>query len=167
MIGNPHSSYANEQTVQQLLLSLTEQLGQPMLFNGRPLTGPRLEQLLTQVAAAINEARLRCKMPNRSLLLCCLETGWCDQRAERVPRNGKGDGQPRRQRVLGAVRDCHQERAQQCVCTNSRPIKQMRVCAVLPLAVEILKEKLFKSKETVVAKYDADLLEVLSLLNRN
>ena len=35
-----------------------------------------------------------------------------------------------------------------------------RSCAVLPLAVEILKEKLMKSKELVIAKYDSELLEV-------
>jgi len=42
-------------TVKQLLKKIAEQMGQPTYFHGQALTGPRLQQLIHQVAQAINE----------------------------------------------------------------------------------------------------------------
>ncbi len=43
------------QTVRELMTAITEQMAEPVIFNGAPLTGPRLAQLTHQVAKLLNE----------------------------------------------------------------------------------------------------------------
>lgn len=43
------------ETVSQLLCKVTEQMKEPTLFNGKPLTGPKLKTLITTVCKQVNE----------------------------------------------------------------------------------------------------------------